>query len=182
MISTSQPMQDVAALASIGLYAACEDEPVFKQLARDGVTRGEACGLEKLNKVDNMNYFGAEGSQAMLLGIQERLGSHFTAFSTPLRPFQRHFGLFNAITSACLTPLRFPHWYVGATGGGGGLRIVDVGAGYGGTSRVMIAALERVGCSGSTATALELQPVINKTAAALTGKTLPLPCVFTAFG
>lgn len=35
------------------------------------------------------------------------------------------------------------------TAGGKPLKIVDVGAGFGGTSRVMVAALEQAGCAGS---------------------------------
>ena len=126
---SSAGMQDVAALKGIGLYEACEEEPIFKQLAADeaGVAAGDPCPLDLLNKYDNMNYFGADGSREMLVTIRERLGA-----------------------------------------GTAPTKIVDVGAGFGGTSRVMVAGLEAAGCAGSSATALELQPAVSKTASALT--------------
>jgi len=125
----SAPAQDVEALKGIGLYASCEEEPIFKQLTADsGVAAGDACPLELLNKYDNMNYFGADGSREMLAAIRERLGGGGT------------------------TPLK----------------IVDVGSGFGGTARVMVAGLETAGCAGSSAAALELQPAVSKTASVLT--------------
>lgn len=125
--SSASAEQDLGALKSIGLYEACEEEPIFRQLRQDGVSAGDACPLEILNKYDNMNYFGADGSREMLATICEWLGTS----DVPVR-------------------------------------VVDIGAGFGGTSRVMVSELEQLGYVGSSAAALELQPAVSKTGGALT--------------
>lgn len=119
--------QDLGALKSIGLYEACEEEPIFRQLHQDGIGAGDACPLEILNKYDNMNYFGADGSREMLGAILERL---------------------------CMSSVP--------------VRLVDIGAGFGGTSRVMVSELDKLGYVGSNAVALELQSAVSKTGSALT--------------
>ena len=118
-VAQSSVPQDISALSSIGLYS--DSDAVFSLLRHSGHTVGSSLSVAELSKFDNMNYFGASASVAMLKEIRQK----------GLAPVEK---------------------------------IVDVGAGHGGTARVMAKEL-----GGACAiTALELQSEVSRVAQVLT--------------